>query len=57
MIVSNIIIIIQFKRFLQDEFGRPNKKNIKIVYAGYYHSYNLKYILHKYFDYKIILAA
>lgn len=31
-----------------------NKKNIKIVYAGYYHSYNLKYILHKYFDYKII---
>lgn len=31
-----------------------NNKNIKIVYSGYYHSYNLKYILKKYFNYQII---
>jgi hypothetical protein len=31
-----------------------SSKNIKLVYAGYYHSLNLKFILNKYYGYDII---
>jgi hypothetical protein len=31
-----------------------NSKNIKLIYAGYYHSLNLKFILNKYYGYDIL---